>query len=81
MERAVILGGGESGTGSAILASVKGYETFLSDRGSLAQKYKEMLEQYGIAYEEGVHTPEKILNACHGKGYTCNFRNRVCWQV
>ena len=63
MERAVILGGGESGTGSAILASVKGYETFLSDRGSLAQKYKEMLEQYGIAYEEGVHTPEKILNA------------------
>lgn len=57
------MGGGESGTGSAILASVKGYETFLSDRGSLAQKYKEMLEQYGIAYEEGVHTPEKILNA------------------
>lgn len=63
MERAVILGGGESGTGSAILASVKGYDTFLSDRGSLTQKYKDMLEKYGIAYEEGMHTPEKILNA------------------
>jgi len=59
----VILGGGESGVGAAILASGKGYEVFVSDEGSLKQKYKDELEQKKIDYEEGKHTEEKILNA------------------
>lgn len=59
----VILGGGESGVGAAILATTKGYEVFVSDEGSLKPKYKEELEQKKIEYEEGKHTEEKILNA------------------
>jgi len=59
----VILGGGESGVGAAILASRRGYEVFVSDEGSLKAKYKEELEQKGIDYEEGRHTEEKIMMA------------------
>lgn len=62
-KRMVILGGGESGVGAAILATTKGYEVFVSDEGSLKPKYKEELEQKKIEYEEGKHTEEKILNA------------------
>ena len=62
-ERVVILGGGESGTGAAILAKVKGFDVFLSDNGSLKDKYKTELSQEGIAFEEGSHTEEKILGA------------------
>lgn len=63
MERIVVLGGGESGVGSAVLAKLKGFDTFLSDNGKIPAKGKELLEQYNIEYEEGGHTPEKILNA------------------
>ena len=63
MERIVVLGGGESGTGAAVLAKVKGFEVFLSDMARIGETHKSMLDQYGIEYEEGGHTPEKILNA------------------
>ncbi len=63
MQRIVVLGGGESGVGSAVLAKVKGFEVFLSDMGMLKQSAKEMLDKWQIEYEEGGHTPEKILNA------------------
>lgn len=53
MSRIVILGGGESGVGSAVLAGVKGNDTFLSDSNMLTNEAKVMLERYGIAYEEG----------------------------
>lgn len=62
-ERVVILGGGESGTGAALLAKVKGYDVFVSDQGQLKEKYKTELQQKGIPFEEGVHTEEKIVNA------------------
>ncbi len=62
-EKIVILGAGESGTGAAILAQRKGFSVFVSDKSSIAPKYKQRLEQEGIAYEEGLHTEEKILDA------------------
>lgn len=61
--RLVILGGGESGVGTAVLAQKKGYEVFLSDKGKLKDKYKDVLSKYGIAWEEEKHTEELILNA------------------
>nr|WP_314560815.1 UDP-N-acetylmuramoyl-L-alanine--D-glutamate ligase [uncultured Capnocytophaga sp.] len=63
MKRLVILGGGESGVGTAILGKEKGWEVFLSDRGALKPAYREVLEKEGIEYEEGQHTEEKILSA------------------
>jgi UDP-N-acetylmuramoylalanine--D-glutamate ligase len=63
MKRLVILGGGESGVGAAVLAKKRGYEVFLSDRGKLKDKYKEVLSQNDIAWEEGRHTEELVLNA------------------
>ncbi len=63
MERLVILGGGESGVGTAILGKKKGFEVFVSDRGTLKKKYKDVLEHIGIDWEEGGHTAAKILNA------------------
>ena len=61
--RLVVLGGGESGAGAAVLGKVKGMDVFLSDMGSVPEKYKQLLEEYGIPYEEGRHTEELILNA------------------
>jgi len=58
-----ILGAGESGVGTAILAQKKGIETFLSDSGKIKEKYINVLSNTGIAYEEGKHTVEKILDA------------------
>ena len=63
MKRIVVLGGGESGVGSAVLAKVKGFDVFLSDSGKIAGKYVEMLEKWGIPYEQGGHTDELVLNA------------------
>lgn len=63
MKRVVVLGGGESGIGAAVLAKVKGFDTFLSDMSTLTDQAKQMLEKYDIPYEEGGHTPEKIFNA------------------
>ncbi|MBO4593525.1 MAG: UDP-N-acetylmuramoyl-L-alanine--D-glutamate ligase [Bacteroidaceae bacterium] len=62
-QRIVILGGGESGVGTALLAKQKGYDVFLSDFDQIKDKYKEMLRQGGIAFEDGGHTEELILNA------------------
>jgi len=62
-ERMVILGGGESGAGAALLAKQHGYEVFLSDSGSLKDVYKQELEANGIAYEESGHTESLVLNA------------------
>lgn len=63
MKRLVILGGGESGAGTAVLAQKKGYEVFLSDKGKLKDKYKDVLSKNNIAWEEERHTEELILNA------------------
>ena len=61
--RLVVLGGGESGAGAAVLGKVKGMDLFLSDMGTIPAKYKELLDSYSIPYEEGGHTEELILNA------------------
>lgn len=62
-ERLVILGGGESGVGAAILGAQKGFEVFLSDFGSIKDNYKTILDQHGLEYEENRHTESLILNA------------------
>ena len=61
--RLVVLGGGESGTGAAILAKKEGYEVFVSDLGPIKKAYKEVLIQTGIDWEEGVHSKERLLEA------------------
>jgi UDP-N-acetylmuramoylalanine--D-glutamate ligase len=58
-----ILGAGESGVGSAVLAKKKGYEVFVSDNGAIKPGYKEVLSKYKIEFEEGRHSEERIL-AC-----------------
>ena len=63
MARIVVLGGGESGCGSAVLAKVKGFDVFLSDRGAIAPKYRGQLEEWRVSYEEGRHTEELIFDA------------------
>lgn len=62
-QRIVILGSGESGVGSAILAKQKGYDVFVSDKGLIKDKYKKPLQENGIAFEEGMHTEDLVLNA------------------
>lgn len=61
--RLVILGAGESGTGTAILAKKQGYDVFVSDMGGIKDKYKALLDSHGIEWEEGQHTAGKILTA------------------
>lgn len=63
MNRIVVLGAAESGVGAAALAKVKGYDVFVSDSGMIKPHYKDILGQYGVEWEEGHHTEEKILNA------------------
>jgi UDP-N-acetylmuramoylalanine--D-glutamate ligase len=63
MKRIVVLGAGESGAGAAVLAKVKGFDTFVSDMSAIKDKYKTLLDSHGIAWEEGRHTEERILNA------------------
>jgi len=63
LSRIVILGGGESGVGSAILAKQQGFDVFLSDKSLLKEKYKTELLENNIEFEEGQHTESKILNA------------------
>jgi UDP-N-acetylmuramoylalanine--D-glutamate ligase len=63
MQRLVILGGGESGVGTAILGKKKGYDVFVSDFGKIKDNYKEVLTINGIKWEEETHTEHKILNA------------------
>ena len=63
MKRLVILGGGESGVGTALLGKQKGYEVFVSDKNGISKKYKEVLLNNKIDFEENQHTESKILNA------------------
>ena len=63
MKRIIILGAGESGAGAAVLAKVKGFETFVSDTSAIKPHYKELLDRYGIEWEEGHHSEERILQA------------------
>lgn len=62
-KRFVILGGGESGVGAAILAKQKGYEVFVSDGSSLKDNYRNDLQEAGIEFEEGKHDEQRILSA------------------
>ena len=59
----VVLGGGISGYGSAILAKKKGFDVFLSDMGKIADRFKARLDEWSVEYEEGQHTEERILDA------------------
>jgi UDP-N-acetylmuramoylalanine--D-glutamate ligase len=61
--RVIILGGGESGTGAALLAKAKGYEVFVSDKGTIKDTYKLELERNSILFEEGTHSLDRILKA------------------
>ena len=63
MARIVVLGGAESGVGAAVLAKVKGFDVFLSDNGKIKDEYLATLQKWDIPFEQGGHTPEKILNA------------------
>ena len=63
MKRIVILGAGESGAGAAVLAKKEGFDVFVSDMSIINEKYKKMLDDHQIEWEEGHHTEEKILNA------------------
>ena len=63
MQRLVVLGGGESGVGTAILGKKQGYEVFVSDFGKIKQNYKDVLINNDIGWEEETHTEAKILNA------------------
>ncbi|MFI3328023.1 MAG: UDP-N-acetylmuramoyl-L-alanine--D-glutamate ligase [Rikenellaceae bacterium] len=62
-KKLVILGGGVSGYGTAILAKKQGFDVFLSDRGSLSEKYIALLEEWGVEYEQGGHSVERIMEA------------------
>ncbi len=62
-KRVIILGGGESGTGAALLAKAKGFDVFVSDGGTIKDKYRDDLVRNKIEFEEGKHSEEKILNA------------------
>ncbi|MGG8497311.1 UDP-N-acetylmuramoyl-L-alanine--D-glutamate ligase [Tenacibaculum sp. TC6] len=63
MKRLVVLGAGESGVGTAILGKQKGYEVFVSDKGKIAEKYKKVLLQNEIPFEEEMHTESEIFKA------------------
>ncbi len=62
-KRVVILGAGESGTGAAVLALRQGHDVFVSDSGTVREKYRQLLDQHHIKYEEKQHSTELILNA------------------
>ncbi|MBO6099178.1 MAG: UDP-N-acetylmuramoyl-L-alanine--D-glutamate ligase [Prevotella sp.] len=63
MKKLVILGAGESGVGTAMLAKQQGYDVFVSDMGSIKPRYKKKLEECGVRWEEGQHTEKEILSA------------------
>ena len=63
MKKLVVLGGGESGVGAAILGKKEHWDVFLSDKGKIAPKYAEVLNQYNIRWEENTHTESEIFSA------------------
>lgn len=62
-KRIVILGAGESGTGAAVLAALQNFDVFVSDKSTITEKYKQILKEYNVQYEENQHSPELIYNA------------------
>ncbi len=62
-KRIVVLGAGESGAGAAVLAKKEGFDVFVSDMSLIKDKYRKLLDDHQIEWEEGHHTEEKILNA------------------
>ena len=62
-QRLVILGAAESGVGAALLGKQKGWDVFVSDGGTIKENFREELTENGIAFEQGMHTTDKILNA------------------
>ena len=63
MEKLIILGGGESGAGAAVLGKVKGFDVFLSDAGPIKPEYRDLLARHGVDFEEGGHSAQRILQA------------------
>ena len=63
MSKIVVLGGAESGVGAAVLAKVKGFDVFLSDMGQIKDEYARTLREWDIPFEQGGHTPERLLDA------------------
>ena len=63
MKKVVVLGGGISGYGSAVLAKKRGYDVFLSDAGRVAERYAKVLDEWGVEWEQGKHSMERILAA------------------
>jgi UDP-N-acetylmuramoylalanine--D-glutamate ligase len=63
-DRIVILGAGESGTGSAVLALKHGFDVFVSDLGEIKEKYRNVLDSNNVKWEQGIHTEKEILTAC-----------------
>ena len=63
MSKIVVLGAAESGAGAAVLAKKEGFEVFVSDMGTIKDKYKKLLDDHHIEWEEGHHTEERILDA------------------
>ena len=63
MKKLVVIGGGESGCGAAVLAQQKGYEVFLSDKGKIKEKYQKVLTQFEIDFEEKQHTEDRLFTA------------------
>ena len=69
MSRIVVLGGAESGVGAAVLAKVKGFDVFLSDKGKIADHYADMLKEWDIPFEQGQHSEEltSIMSTTHSQ--------------
>lgn len=63
MKKLIILGGGESGVGAAVLGKEKGWDVFLSDKSLLKQKYKDELNEINVRWEEGKHSEDEVLSA------------------
>ena len=63
MEKLIILGGGESGAGAAVLGKGKGFDVFLSDAGPIKPEYRDLLARHGVDFEEGGHSAQRILQA------------------
>ena len=70
MKRIVILGAGESGAGAAVLAKKEGFDVFVSDMSKINDKYKKILDDHNIEWEEG-----------YGERYSYHQRDRVCKQI
>ena len=75
-KKIVILGAGESGAGAAVLAKKQGFDTFVSDMSPIKEKYKMMLIEKGIEWEEGKHTEELILT-CNEESFKRNPENKL----